>query len=494
MAAFLAPFYNAGQQIFNSQGVPLAGGLLNVYAAGSVTKTDTWTDSTQATKNPNPIVLDASGRVPSAIWLQSGTNYKFVVQNSVGVQVGSAIDYVSGVNDSTSTNSQWIPTGTTPTFINTTSFSVPGDQRNTYQVGRRTQCSVTAGTIYATIATSTFASNVTTVTQTNDSGVLDSGLTTANVGLISSVNTSVPPSQSGITAAQQQQQSNIAFITGGTATAYTLTPSPGIGSYLAGIEFDVTFNAANGITPTLTINALASPPNLVKAMPDGTVANLAPGDVPINWRSKVVLLSATQALVRQLPSGDVTGMLRDFAGATTPAGFLACDGTAYSRTTYAALFAVIGTTWGAGDGSTTFNVPDLRGRTAIGSGTGAGLTARTLGTQNIGEEAHTLTVAELAVHSHGVNESAHTHASFISDPGHSHSGGEYTGQNTLAGGALGTYARFAGAAGNNTGAASTGISLTNASATTGITVANAGSGNAHNNMQPSAVVLKIIKA
>jgi microcystin-dependent protein len=64
------------------------------------------------------------------------------------------------------------------------------------------------------------------------------------------------------------------------------------------------------------------------------------------------------------------GMVFDFAGTSVPTGFLACDGSAVSRTTYATLFTAIGTAWGSGDGSSTFNVPDLRGRTTIGSGTG----------------------------------------------------------------------------------------------------------------------------
>lgn len=60
------------------------------------------------------------------------------------------------------------------------------------------------------------------------------------------------------------------------------------------------------------------------------------------------------------------GTLMPWSKATTPSGFLYCDGTAYSRTTYADLFAVIGTAFGSGDGSTTFNVPDFQDRSAIG--------------------------------------------------------------------------------------------------------------------------------
>src|SRR6185503_17406522 len=75
-------------------------------------------------------------------------------------------------------------------------------------------------------------------------------------------------------------------------------------------------------------------------------------------------------------------------------GWLPCDGTAVSRTTYAALFSAIGTANGAGDGRTTFNVPDLRGRATIGSGSGSGLTSRALGAQ-VGAETHQLLSGEI---------------------------------------------------------------------------------------------------
>jgi microcystin-dependent protein len=89
----------------------------------------------------------------------------------------------------------------------------------------------------------------------------------------------------------------------------------------------------------------------------------------------------------------------DYAGASVPTGWLPCDGAAVSRATYASLFAVIGVLYGVGDGSTTFNVPDSRGRVSIGVGTGAGLTARTLAATG-GEEDHVLTEAEMASHYH----------------------------------------------------------------------------------------------
>lgn len=79
--------------------------------------------------------------------------------------------------------------------------------------------------------------------------------------------------------------------------------------------------------------------------------------------------------------------------------YLLCDGAAYSRETYADLFAEIGTTFGVGDGSTTFNVPDAEGRVPLVAGSGSGLTARTMGDKG-GEETHLLTAAEIPPHNH----------------------------------------------------------------------------------------------
>lgn len=95
------------------------------------------------------------------------------------------------------------------------------------------------------------------------------------------------------------------------------------------------------------------------------------------------------------------GTLLPFAGSAAPTGYLACNGAAVSRATYAALFAVIGTTYGAGDLVTTFNLPDLRGRAAVGIGTGdaTDATAWTLG-QKKGTEGVTLTEGQLPEHNH----------------------------------------------------------------------------------------------
>jgi microcystin-dependent protein len=113
---------------------------------------------------------------------------------------------------------------------------------------------------------------------------------------------------------------------------------------------------------------------------------------------------------RFVPSGTVL----PFAGSTAPAGFLLCYGQAVSRTDYADLFAAIGTSFGAGDGSTTFNLPDLRGRVGAGkddmggaaanriTAAGAGITGTTLGAAG-GAQTHTLTTAQMPSHAHSYN-------------------------------------------------------------------------------------------
>ena len=92
--------------------------------------------------------------------------------------------------------------------------------------------------------------------------------------------------------------------------------------------------------------------------------------------------------------------------ASAPTLWKICDGSAISRATYSALFAVIGTTYGVGDGSTTFNLPDLRGRVPVGVGTGDATRAAAVALANKptsgvgGEESHVQTLAELFPHSH----------------------------------------------------------------------------------------------
>lgn len=79
-------------------------------------------------------------------------------------------------------------------------------------------------------------------------------------------------------------------------------------------------------------------------------------------------------LIKKSTPTETVGTIKQFAGTSAPSGWAMCDGTAVSRSTFAALFAVIGTTYGEGDGSTTFNLPDFRGAAPAGAGTSVGYT------------------------------------------------------------------------------------------------------------------------
>lgn len=120
------------------------------------------------------------------------------------------------------------------------------------------------------------------------------------------------------------------------------------------------------------------------------------------------------------------GVVLPFAGSTAPTGWLLCFGQAVSRTTYAALFTALGTSYGAGDGSTTFALPDLRGRIPGGKDNmggsaasrlttaGSGVDGATLGAAG-GAQTHTLTNAQLPTSAIGTGGSTIARGSTVSD-------------------------------------------------------------------------------
>lgn len=184
------------------------------------------------------------------------------------------------------------------------------------------------------------------------------------------------------------------------------------------------------------------------------------------------------------------GACLPFAGANLPDGWLLCDGSAVSRATYATLFAAIGTTWGVGDGSTTFNLPDMRRRTAIGSGGSAVAgPANTLGSTGGHEQlqahshGHSLGTNVTGNHSHGgstggVDSSTPTTDwafTFVSGGGQN----LFANAGMVAGESFRSHTHAIGADGNHSHGVTGGINTS-------------GSGNAEN-MQPSAVFNYIIK-
>src|SRR5579871_585384 len=225
---------------------------------------------------------------------------------------------------------------------------------------------------------------------------------------------------------------------------------------------------AVGVTAGAVV--LASVPHSFTSGETLTAANLNGNFTALDQRIAALEAGLPSGMV--VPFAGPSGVAADAGAAGIPAGWLLCDGSAVSRTTYAALFAAIGINYGGGDGIATFNLPDMRGRTVIGAGHGTGLTARTLA-QTLGEEAHTLTAAEMP---------AHTHA--LTDPGHAHT------VSTPAGGAFGV-ALNGNQCGVYCGTQQQSMAFAAATAgasTTGITIAQTGGSGAHNTMQPSMVL------
>jgi microcystin-dependent protein len=183
-----------------------------------------------------------------------------------------------------------------------------------------------------------------------------------------------------------------------------------------------------------------------------------------------------------------TGSLMPYAGAAAPSGWLLCAGQEVSRTTYVDLFTVVSATYGSGDGSTTFNLPDLRGRSVFGKDDMGGTAANRITNAVSGITATTLGAAggdqRLATHTHTASQAAHTHT--VTDPGHTHTlpGNTVTSGPGFAGG--GAY----GYAGATTNSSTTGITLV--SATPAITVDDF-SGGSSANIPPAIILNYIIK-
>jgi hypothetical protein len=184
-----------------------------------------------------------------------------------------------------------------------------------------------------------------------------------------------------------------------------------------------------------------------------------------------------------------------------PTGWLVRDGSPISRTAYAALFTLLGTTYGSGDGSTTFNLPDDRGVVLAGykSGDSAfGTFGGTTGSKDATLVAHGHGLTDPG-HGHGLSDPGHGHG--VSDPGHYHNlmtgSGEGSSFPVVGNNGLGytntpsSFVTNTKGTGISIAGAGTGISI--AGAGTGISISNSGSAATNANIQPSRVYLPIIK-
>ena len=175
--------------------------------------------------------------------------------------------------------------------------------------------------------------------------------------------------------------------------------------------------------------------------------------------------------VQGVPSGSVFCM----AVATVPSGYLECNGAAVSRSTYAVLFAVIGTAYGAGNGSSTFNLPDLRGEFVRGFDNGRGVDS--------GRSIASSQSSQFGQHNHNVSASS---SSSVTDPGHKHTMNFNLGNLISSGGAFGM--KDSGTA-DRMNTATTGISV---STTTSISQSNRGGTSNSSETRPRSIAMMYV--
>lgn len=404
--AVLSPF--GPFRAFDSNGDPLNGGKLYTYEAGTSTPKTTYSDSTGliGVANTNPVILDQYGY--ANVWLGSG-GYKFILKTSADATLWT-IDNIGGDSENAFGSS---------VVTTATNLAITSTHQNALV---RCTAALTLSLLSATTADQGFYFLVTNASSGNVTIDPDASETIDGAATFT-----IYPGDSAI------------IICNGSAwfSAFSI-PAAGITTdsiSTTGASGVVVKNSAGATVATLGASA-------------GTVAAFA-GNVTSNGE-----------ILQAAP----TGSIMMFAGSSAPTNWLLCYGQAVSRTTYANLYAVVGTTYGSGDGSTTFNLPDMRGRTGVGKDNmggsaanritsgGSGITGTTLGATG-GTETHVLTTAQLASHTHEQR-------------------GGTTGTNGM---------RY---------------ETTNASATltaSGIQTASAGSDQAHQNTQPSIILNMIIR-
>lgn len=270
MSFVFSPIGN-GTQFFTPGGLPLSGGFLNTYLAGTTTPTPTWTTSAGNIANTNPIQLGSDGRPPAEIWLSSTVAYKFVLTDSLN-NIIVTYDNISGIVNSPT--SIWVSSGVTPTFISATQFSVPGNLTALFVPGIRIRYTIASTQFYGSVTSSVF-STLTTVSILADSTPLTSSLNAVDVSQLapnaSAVQTTVAQTtnfQTGATFGNALQTGNtildwyeenpftpVLSVSGGTPTATIAGSFTRVGR-LVFIDISLSVQSWNGAAGAINIFGL----------------------------------------------------------------------------------------------------------------------------------------------------------------------------------------------------------------------------------------------
>lgn len=267
MTQYLAPLLN-DQQV-DSNGEPLSGGSVEVYLAGSSTPAPTTSDKAGNTANAWPIVLNTLGvNAQGPVWVGGGQAYKFVIKDADGA-VQRTVDNVAGINDASSAPDQWMLYQGSPTYVNASTFTLPGDQTEAFAFGRRVRTSNTSGQVYGTVVRSSYSTDTTTVVLATDEGIpLDSGLNQVYLASLTPSDSSIPATailapyrnriiNGGFRIFQRYSGSPIT-ITAGDPIAYTLDrfyvacagADVSVSQVTAGTDYRLTITGSTGNTST----------------------------------------------------------------------------------------------------------------------------------------------------------------------------------------------------------------------------------------------------
>lgn len=416
MSFTLSPYFY--QQFSDANGAPLSGGKIYSYQAGTSTPQATYTDSSGGTPNANPVILDSSGS--ASIWLDPALSYKFVLKDS-GDNLIKTIDGIVGLltNDSVATAS--------------------------IQDGAVTTAKLAAGAVTGAKLASDASVDANRPVNTNN--IKDGAITTAKIA------------DANVTNAKLAADVTLALIPPGTLWPYAGRSAPSgwllaYGQNVSRAAYSALYSAIAPVLGAVTVT-IASP-----AVFTLSSHGLSVGDrirLSTTGALPTGLAASTDYFVSAVPSSST------FRVSATLGGSDVNTSGSQSGVHTAQYFP-----YGAGDGSTTFGLPDLRGRAFIGADAMGGTAASRITSGNSG-------IYGGAIGAAGGDERLHQHTHSVTDPGHTHSG-----------------VLVSGSANVGVGSDTAVQNGSTASATTGITIANAGSGAAQN-VQPSLVGSYIIK-